>query len=341
MPSSYPTFFPTSTPTNTLAPSDLPSFGPTKYPSLRPTSNPTAESDMEHCFIATMQGREYDTAVDDGLNEAVKDIFGVLAEIHVLIDYVACSTTDQCEMRYCLIVEQDFGDIVEEAISTHPSDLEEAWENNLRSLNDPSPEFPDLIVMEINYSAAFNLNPVDTFFGNWELLSAITLGTGALCCSFICICLRMKRSEIKILLVEDSPKVEMSTVPRRKLHDDPINISQNLRISGSLEIIEPGSIAKNEILEPGSIRYPQNSKVNSRSIEEKRVMEMPLPDGVTESSDSELKIGERQQSRYEGQTEISRVIISPTYSEDGIARPAEYEYEEIARPAKIETTRGH
>jgi len=281
-----------------------------------------------------MEGREYDKAVDDGLNKAVGYVFGSITEIHVIVDYVLLFT-DHCQMQYCLIVDQDFAEIVEEKIATNPSDLEEAWENNVEDFDGSS---SDSVVIVINSPFVDNPTPVDTFFGNYSLLAAITFGVGALCCSFICMCLRMKRSEIRLLSqqerldgVRPHPSVEMLGVQHDD-HEEPERSSSQPRMYKSPEIAQPGSIQHIK------------AKVISGS-EDRRAMEMPLPPIDSETSDSERKIRERQHSRYEGQTEIPaegsvHVINSPNYSAAKIARPAKYEYEEIALPAKQETTRG-
>jgi len=231
-----------------------------------------------------MEGRWYDSVVDDGLNEAVVVIFGSVAEIHVIKEWAECdSQTGPCEMEYCVIVDEDFAEIVKDKISTDPSQIEEAWEDHLEEYDGSA---SDTVEIQINYNNPFSNLPGDTFFGNYPILAAIAFGSGVLCCFLVCVFLRIKKSEVRFQskldrLEEDNghPEMEMPEIDQ----------SQMNLLSGDEDLGNPS----NPTPEPGQ---PMRN-----SMDESKAMEMPL---AVAEIDDERKNRHRGESRFEGQTEV-------------------------------------
>jgi len=137
-----------------------------------------------------MQGRDYDSAVDDGLNMVVVDIFRTATVIHVQNQYAVCGS--ECNMEYCLVVNEEFIDVVEEVIESQPSAIEEDWEDYLET-QDVTPA--GTVEIEINYFGAAVSVPADSFFGNAWTLALISAGTSILCCCFIMLSFRVYSNE--------------------------------------------------------------------------------------------------------------------------------------------------
>jgi len=284
-----------------------------------------------------MTGRSYDKDVDDGLNKAVDDFFGTSKEIHVIHDWEDCNlSTGECEMRYCLIVEERFAQDVEEDIATDPSDIENNWAQYLEYVDESE---PGTVRIVISYSGALNLAPEDSVFGSYQLLAAIAFGSGVFCCCVICMLLRMKPSEIKLLLPEHQ-RFEESAQEDSGLHPQ-VEMHKRIHIENKDQesvICNQKIYASPEIAEPGSVKFKEASRVDSMS--DQRAMDMPLPAIDYENSDSETKQRDRQYSRNEGQPSAVRNIGSGRSSSDENRRPVANNYAGVPRPATNETTKG-
>jgi len=249
-----------------------------------------------------MEGREYDLVVDDGLNEAM-GIFGSYSEIHVMKGEAFCNPlTGQCEMQYCIIVDDDHAEIVEDKISTDPSDIEEAWEAHLEEYDGSA---SDTVEIQINYSGQFSSLPGDTFFGNFPILASIALGSGLLCGCFGCIFLRFKNSQMISLSNVDKLSIEDNRY--REIEMPEVNEDQINLVSGDEDIVtpgnfmsEPGIFQNPEDTQPGSCMGPPGQAM-SNSIIELKMLEMPL---AASDSEHERKGRPRGESRFEGQTEV-------------------------------------